>query len=69
MEEIGMLDHQKIILSNLTGDNEMFLKELKKSIKWLKLDDSRALYEWLKANFWETHQHEIEEVFSIKLAS
>lgn len=63
-----MLDHQKIILEQVTGDNELFLKELKKSLKWLNPEDSKQLYHWLKENFWDTHRKEIKVVFNIEIA-
>ena len=62
-----MLDHQKIILEQVTDNNELFLKELKKSISWLTPEDIRKLYSWLKENFWESHKPEIEQVFSMAL--
>ena len=63
MDDIGMLDHQKMILENLTGNRELFVKELRKSRQWLSSEEIGTLYTWLKANFWELYSHEIEMVF------
>jgi|APIni6443716594_1056825.scaffolds.fasta_scaffold1326417_1 hypothetical protein len=65
MDYNTMLDHQKVILEHVTENDELFLKELKKSISWLAQDDIMKLYNWLKDNFWEVHQDEIEMAFGI----
>lgn len=63
MDNIGMLDHQKMILENLTDNREMFIKELRKSQQWLSAEEIGKLYKWLKENYWESNKHEIEMVF------
>jgi len=58
-----MLDHQKIILKQLSHDKEMFRKEIVKSFKWLKSYEIIMLRRWLKENFYSTHADVIHEVF------
>ena len=58
-----MLDHQKIILEQLSHDKEMFRKEIVKSFKWLKSYEIIMLRRWLKDNYSETHADVIHEVF------
>lgn len=58
-----MLDHQKIILEQLSYDKELFRKEIIKSFKWLKSYEIIMLRKWLKDNYSETHADIIHEVF------
>ena len=58
-----MLDHQKIILEQLSHDKEMFRKEIVKSFKWLKSYEIIMLGRWLKENYGNTHADVIHEVF------
>ncbi len=58
-----MLDHQKIILEQLSHDKEMFRKEIIKSFKWLKSYEIIMLRKWLKENYSDTHADVIHEVF------
>ncbi len=58
-----MLDHQKIILEQLSHDKELFRKEIIKSFKWLKSYEIIMLRKWLKENYSETHAEIIHEVF------
>lgn len=57
-----MLEHQKTIIENVSQCSDLFKKEIQKSIKWLKVSELILLFEWLKENFWQTNQKEIEEV-------
>ncbi len=58
-----MLDHQKIILEQLSYDKELFRKEIVKSFKWLKSYEIIMLHNWLKENFGTTHADVIQEIF------
>ncbi len=60
-----MLEHQKLVLQNLSGDKELFRKELLKSMKWLKSYELFHLYRWLKNNYADTHSDVIYEVFKL----
>jgi hypothetical protein len=62
LKNSGMLEHQKLILRNVSQCSDLFKKEIQKSIKWLKVSEIILLFEWLKDNFWSTNQKEIEEV-------
>jgi len=46
-----MLEHQKKILLGLQNNQELFQKELFKSIKWLSPKEVGELLEWVKENF------------------
>jgi hypothetical protein len=59
-----MLEHQKIVIQNLTHDKSLFVNELRKSKKWLNAVELSELEQWVKENFWNTHQNEIEEAFN-----
>ncbi len=58
-----MLDHQKLILQQLSYDKELFRKEIVKSFKWLKSYEIISLHRWLKENYYRTHRDVIQEVF------
>jgi hypothetical protein len=58
-----MLDHQQIILNQISHDKELFRKEIVKSFKWLKSYEIIMLRRWLKENFYKTHADVIHEVF------
>lgn len=58
-----MLDHQKSILVQLSGNKELFRKEIVKSFKWLKSYEILQLHQWLKENYMETHGDIIKDIF------
>lgn len=58
-----MLDHQKLILEQLSYDKELFRKEIVKSFRWLKSYEIISLHRWLKARYQRTHADVIQEVF------
>ena len=62
-EVMDMLDHQKAMLEQVIGSDELFEKELKKSLKWLTTKDVRKLYIWLKEKFGSSHNEIIQTVF------
>ena len=68
MKILNMLEHQKLILENLSGNEEMFGKELQKSLQWLSTDEQQKLYLWLKDKFWKTHKTIIKTVFNKEAA-
>lgn len=68
MKIVNMLEHQKLILENLSGNEEMFGKELQKSLQWLSTDEQQKLYLWLKDKFWKTHKTIIKTVFNKEAA-
>ena len=57
-----MLDHQKIILIAVSGNKDLFRKELIKSMLWLDEPDQLKLKKWLHEKFWDEHSEIISEV-------
>ncbi|HON19189.1 MAG TPA: hypothetical protein PK990_08485 [Salinivirgaceae bacterium] len=49
-----MLEHQKLILANLQNYPDLFAKELKKSLRWLTINELNELNQWLSDNFQNT---------------
>lgn len=68
MNEMKMLEHQKIILENVRHDKKLFQKELVKSVNWLEEEDQQELYKWLRESFWKSHRQIIESVFKKEAA-
>jgi NTP pyrophosphatase (non-canonical NTP hydrolase) len=58
-----MLEHQKRVIHNLSGEKELFKKELYKSLDWLEKEEIEELSQWLRSNYWETNSEEIISVF------
>ncbi len=57
-----MFEHQKIILLAVSGDPDLFKKELIKSILWLDEPDQLKLKKWLHERFWDEYSDIISEV-------
>lgn len=62
-----MLKYTKTILRKVSFDRELFRKELRKSIKWLKRDEIVALQAWCAINFGTAYNDVISEVFKTYL--
>jgi len=60
----NMLDHQKLVLENLAGNDEMFRKELRKAGNWLKREERSELREWLLKKGYYKHDKTIKEVLA-----
>jgi len=60
---ITMLEHQKMLLKQISYDKELFRKEIVKSFKWLKSYEIILLRNWLKDNYGRTHSDVIQDVF------
>ena len=60
---ITMLEHQKMLLKQISYDKDLFRKEIVKSFRWLKSYEIILLHQWLKDNFGRTHSDVIREVF------
>jgi len=58
-----MLEHQKLILKRVSSNQEMFRKELEKSINWLRGKEIEELYQWLLNNFREEYGDLIKKKF------
>jgi hypothetical protein len=63
-----MLEHQKIVLSNLCDNEKLFKKELHKSIDWLTSEELKELWSWLKENYWQSHSEIIVDAFTFARA-
>ena len=50
-----MLEYTKLILRKVSFSKELFGKELKKSIKWLKKEEILALQAWCLITFGEKY--------------
>jgi len=62
-----MLKYTKIILQKVSFDRDLFKRELKKSIHWLKKDEVIALQTWCVLNFGAAYKDVISEVFKTYL--
>ena len=58
-----MLDYTKLILRKVSLSRELFGKELKKSIKWLKKDEILLLQTWCIITFGDIYGDVIRETF------
>ena len=63
-----MLEHQKIVIDNVSEDKYLFRKELVKSLKWLSPDEITQLLKWVKNKYWHIHKEIIKEVFILAIA-
>jgi hypothetical protein len=58
-----MLEFCKKVLTNVSFDRMLFLKELQKSIQWVKKDELAALREWCLNQFGHRYGDEINASF------
>ena len=58
-----MLEYTKLILRKVSFSRELFGKELKKSMKWLKKDEILLLQAWCIITFGDIHGDVIQESF------
>ena len=58
-----MLEHQKIIIKNVSHDKVLFEKEIKKSLKWLNKSDLLVFNQWVIANFYDKYPDIILKYF------
>jgi hypothetical protein len=57
----NLLEFQMLILENVFENDLVFRKELKKSKKWLNVNDLITLKKWLLRKFSKTHSKSIHE--------
>jgi len=57
-----MFAYQKVILQKVSFSNDLFKKELIKSIKEIHGDELEKFKFWVNDNFFHTHYKEIQEV-------
>jgi len=58
-----MLEYTKLILRKVSFSKELFGKELRKSIKWLKKDEIIVLQSWCIITFGDIYGDVIQETF------
>ena len=58
-----MLEYTKLILRKVSFSKELFGKELKKSIKWLKKEEIIVLQSWCIITFGDIYGDVIQETF------
>ncbi|MEN8225291.1 MAG: hypothetical protein ABFS05_08015 [Bacteroidota bacterium] len=58
-----MLEYTKLILRKVSFSRELFGKELRKSIKWLKKEEILLLQAWCVLTFGDTYGDVIQETF------
>ena len=58
-----MLEYTKLILRKVSFSKELFGKELKKSIKWLKKEEILVLQTWCILTFGDIYGDIIQESF------
>lgn len=58
-----MLQYTKTVLKKVSFDNELFIKELAKSVKWLNKEDISELKLWVIENYYHTHKDIINSTF------
>lgn len=60
-----MLGFVQQVLTKVSFDKELFRKELKKGLRWISPGERTLLLTWCLANFGNTHQDVIKEVFRL----
>jgi len=58
-----MLKYTETILQKVSFNKDLFRRELKKSLKWLKKNEINALKTWCVLNFGAIYMDVINEVF------
>lgn len=59
----SMLEHQKIVLSGVEDNSQLFRKELLKSLSWLDDKEQDSLENWVRKKYYQVHSKTIDEVF------
>ena len=63
-----MLEHQKVIIEQVSHDKELFRKEVMKSFRWLKSYEIIQLHFWLKKEYGNSHGEIIRDIFQFVAA-
>lgn len=58
-----MLEYTKLVLRKVSFSRELFGKELRKSIKWLKKEEKLVLQSWCLITFGDIYGDVIQETF------
>lgn len=57
------LEHSKIVLKNVSDNPYLFRKELLKSLRWIKPEQTTALAAWCFYTFQNNYEDVLTEVF------
>ena len=60
-----MLEHQKLVISNVSHIEPLFRKEITKSLKWLKPEEVVEFRQWLMKNYRGIYRDVIYEIFPV----
>ncbi len=63
-----MLEHQKTVLQAVADNEQLFRKELKKSLTWLNNEEISQLEKWVNEKFSQSHAETIQQVFNPRRA-
>ncbi|MFO7864706.1 MAG: hypothetical protein R6U85_11935 [Salinivirgaceae bacterium] len=58
-----MLEHQKLMLKNIYQNRSFFVKEIKKSFQFLSRVELIELERWLRLEFSQGYDKEIQQLF------
>lgn len=58
-----MLEHQMTVLKAVADNQDLFKKELIKSLDWLDLEEKSQLKSWLQENYISKYSDLINEAF------
>lgn len=64
MSPSNMLELQKLVLENVCGSKLLFIKELRKSFKWLNNEELYNLYNWSLGRFNDSYKSIINCMYS-----
>lgn len=59
-----MLEHQKKVIEGVAQNKYFFEREIRKSLKWLSIQDQIELEIWLNSRFHLTHRDVIQQIFN-----
>jgi hypothetical protein len=59
-----MLKYTEIVLLKVSFNRDLFKKELKKALKWLKKEEALILKNWCIMNFGAVYMDVINEVYN-----
>lgn len=59
-----MLKYTEMVLQKVSFNKDLFTRELKKSLKWLKRDEAIILKSWCVLHFGSVYSDVIHDVFS-----
>jgi len=61
----SMLEHQIVVLDNVSDSTRLFRKEMEKSLKWLDENELAELKQWLLSKYQYKYYELIHEMFDV----